>query len=110
MAHSRKNPEAIKRYPDGRIRCRTKTAWEKIRKIVFDREEGLCEGCMTWAPLHNTEDAFAGHAHHINGRKEGNDHPDVLKWLCGRCHSKAHIPDKVVPAKPKYSLPSSEVA
>lgn len=92
---------AIKSYSDGRIRCRTKAAWEKVRKAVFEREDGLCEKCMAYAPLHNTESAFAGHAHHIHGRKAGNDHPDVLMWLCGRCHARLHIPDKVVPAKPK---------
>lgn len=90
---------SIKKYSDGRIRCRTKAAWEKQRKAVFEREEGLCEKCMAFAPLHNTESAYAGHAHHINGRKAGDDRPEALQWLCGRCHAKTHVPDKVVPSK-----------
>lgn len=95
---------AVKVYADGRMRCRTEAAWQRQRKAVYKREDGLCEKCMTYAPLHNTEDAYAGHAHHIHGRAQGNDHIDVLMWLCGRCHAKEHIPDKVIPAKPKFLI------
>lgn len=92
---------AIKVYKDGRMRCQTEAAWQKQRKAVYGREDGLCEKCMTYAPLHNTESAYAGHAHHINGRKHGDDRAEVLMWLCGRCHSRLHIPAKVLPPKPK---------
>lgn len=90
---------AFKAYPDGRVRCKTEAAWQKQRKAVFEREKGLCELCMAHAPLHKTERSYAGHAHHIHGRNQGNDHIDVLMWLCARCHSKQHIPDKVIPKK-----------
>ena len=56
---------------------------------------------MAFAPLHNTENAFAGHAHHIRGRKIGDDRSEMLEWLCGRCHAEEHIPLKVVPRKSK---------
>ena len=84
---------------DGRQRVKTKTGWEKRRKEVHDREKGHCEMCLGEAPLHNTERAFAGHAHHIEGRKRGDDRAEMLMWLCGRCHSKLHIPMKVIPSK-----------
>ena len=54
---------------------------------------------MTFAPLHNTEQAFAGHAHHFKGRKVGDDRAEMLEWLCGRCHAKEHVLEKVVPRK-----------
>lgn len=94
----------FKTYPDGRMRCRTEAAWQKQRKAVFEREHGLCEKCMALAPLHNTETAYAGHAHHLHGRKHGDDRVEALMWLCGSCHAKTHIPDKVVPAKPKFLI------
>lgn len=90
---------AVKELPDGRHRCKTKTGWESKRKEAHDREDGLCERCMSPAPLHNTEQAFAGHAHHYKGRKVGDDRSIMLEWLCGRCHAKEHIPLKVIPAK-----------
>lgn len=86
---------------EGRQIVQTKAAWERKRKEAFDREQGLCERCMTFAPLHNTEQAFAGHAHHREGRKRGDDRQEMLEWLCGRCHAEEHIPLKVVPKKLK---------
>lgn len=91
--------EAVKTYDDGRQRCRTEAGWQKRRKEVHDREKGLCELCMTYAPLHNNELAFAGHAHHLYGRKHGDDRQECLQWLCGRCHARLHVPEKVLPAK-----------
>lgn len=91
--------QAIKTLPDGRQRARTEAGWEQQRKLAHDREKGLCERCMTEAPLHNTERAYAGHAHHREGRKRGDDRPHMLEWICGRCHADEHIPLKVVPKK-----------
>lgn len=85
--------------PDGRQICNTDAAWEKRRKEVFEREEGLCETCKAFAPLHNSEEGFAGHAHHIFGRKNNDDRAIKLQWLCGECHHKVHVPEKVVPKK-----------
>lgn len=99
----RRKREAIKTLPDGRQKCLTASGWEKRRKEVYEREEGMCEKCMTLAPLHNTEYAFAGHAHHIHGRKRGDDRIEMLMWLCGRCHARTHVPDKVVPSKPQQN-------
>lgn len=94
----RKKPQ-IKNLPDGRQRCLTEAGWQKRRKEVCERERELCELCMSPAPLHNTEQAFAGHAHHIHGRKRGDDRAQVLMWICGRCHAREHQPLKVIPAK-----------
>ena len=91
--------KGIRYLPDGRQRCLTEAGWQKKRKEVFERERGLCERCMTFAPLHNTDNAFAGHAHHINGRKDGDDRAEVLEWCCGRCHAREHQPEKVIPSK-----------
>ncbi len=93
--------EAVKTLPDGRKRCQTEVGWQKVRKEVFEREQGLCERCMSFAPLHNTETAFAGHAHHREGRKRGDDRPEMLEWLCGRCHAREHQPEKVICPKPQ---------
>jgi len=89
----------IKTMPDGREIAKTKAGWEKQRKAVHDRENGYCELCLGLAPLHNTEQAFAGHAHHLTTRKIKDGRPNNLMWLCGRCHSKLHIPTKVIPSK-----------
>lgn len=95
----KRKSEAIKTLPDGRQICLTESGWQKRRKEVFERENGLCEKCLTFAPLHDTDLAFAGHAHHMNGRKRGDDRAEVLEWLCGRCHAVEHQPLKVLPKK-----------
>lgn len=91
--------KGVRYLPDGRQIDLTEAAWQRRRKEVFERERGLCERCMTLAPLHNTDQAFAGHAHHINGRKDGDDRAEGLEWLCGRCHAREHQPEKVIPSK-----------
>jgi hypothetical protein len=95
----KRKKQAIKDLPGGRQRCKTKAGWEQKRKEAHDREQGLCERCMSAAPLHNTEQAYAGHAHHYKGRKVGDDRSSMLEWLCGRCHAVEHQPLKVVPRK-----------
>lgn len=88
--------------------CRTKTAWEKVRKEVYEREGGICQGydCEMWAPLHDDVDAGlpAGHAHHKNGTRglgggKRDDSADNLLWLCASCHHREHIPKHVVPRR-----------
>jgi hypothetical protein len=96
---TKRRREPIKTLPDGRQKCLTEAGWQKRRKEVFERERGLCERCMAFAPLHNTDRAFAGHAHHREGRKRGDDREMMLEWLCGRCHAVEHQPDKVLPRK-----------
>jgi len=97
----RRKREHIQKLMDGREICHSATGWSRRRRQVFDRENGLCERCMTFAPLHNTEYAFAGHAHHVNGRKRNDDRMEALEWLCGHCHAVEHQPLKVLPAKVK---------
>jgi hypothetical protein len=95
----RRKREAIRTLPDGRQLCITESGWQRRRKEVYEREQGLCEKCMAYAPLHNTDRAFAGHAHHIEGRKRGDDRLHMLQWICGRCHAVEHQPLKVLPRK-----------
>jgi 5-methylcytosine-specific restriction endonuclease McrA len=59
-------------------------AWAKRRQLVFDRANGLCEGCRSAAPVH---------AHHTTYAHVGDELLYELVALCPACHQKAH-PDK----------------
>jgi hypothetical protein len=96
-AKRKKQPFTV--LPDGREISNTEADWQRRRKECHDREQGLCETCKDFSPLHNTEEAFAGHAHHLFGRKNNDDRSIVLRWLCGNCHDAIHVPKKVVPKK-----------
>jgi len=88
--------------------CRTKTAWNKRRREVFEREGGICQGygCELWAPLHDDPETgqLAGHAHHKNGSRglgggKRDDSLSNLIWLCPGCHYAEHVPQHVVPRR-----------
>ena len=87
--------------PDGRQIDLTEAARQRRRKEIFEREGGKCQRCSRFAPLHNTEQAWAGHAHHIHGRKVGDDRANEQEWCCVFCHFLEHQPLKVLPAKEK---------
>jgi hypothetical protein len=46
---TRRKIEAIRTLPDGRQKCITESGWQRRRKEVYEREQGLCEKCMTYA-------------------------------------------------------------
>lgn len=89
----------VRYLPDRREIDLTDAARERRRKEIFEREEGICQKCPRFAPLHNTESAWAGHAHHINGRKAGDDRAHMQEWCCSICHFLEHQPLKVLPKK-----------
>jgi hypothetical protein len=86
--------------PDGyREICLTRTAWDRRRKQCCDRARATCEnpGCRRFAPFKSTDDTDSGDAHHLTKRKVRNDRLCNLRWLCRRCHNRAHTPSKVLP-------------
>lgn len=89
----------VRKLPDGREIDLTEAARQRRRKEIFEREEGKCQKCPRFAPLHNAENAWAGHAHHIHGRKRVDDREHMQEWLCNPCHLREHQPLKVLPAK-----------
>lgn len=54
-----------------------------IKHTLYGRQEGACNGCMTWFPFRNmTID------HMVPKEKGGPDTDDNLQLLCGACNSK----------------------
>lgn len=83
--------EKDKLYPGGSIRSR---AWQDIRKWVFLRSGGMCEG----SPLYPECRAENGMPHPVTGSKVvltvahinhdvSKNSPDDLKHWCQRCHN-----------------------
>jgi hypothetical protein len=89
----------VRHLPDGREIDLTEAAWQRRRKALHEREESKCEKCSRFAPLHNSEIAWAGHAHHKHGRKGGDDRIQNLEWCCNFCHFIEHRPLKVIARK-----------
>jgi len=106
----RRKREPIKTLRDGREICQTATGWSQRRKELYKREQGKCQNCKVYAPLHNTGESFSGHAHHKFGRKRKDDRLEVLVWLCGFCHAREHQPLKVLPHKLVIPVVKEEAA
>ena len=101
---------------DGRVVLRTPAQWAKRREEVWERDARKCVRCAAGVPLHDLCDPMTGDVvmiaaeiHHKRGRGLGgslrDDRLEALETLCFRCHSKHHVPAKVVPAK---ALPEKE--
>jgi hypothetical protein len=60
--------------------------WQWRRKMVMDREAGLCQGCRT---------VRAKDVHHLTYAHVGDEPLYELVALCGECHQKNH-PDKKI--------------
>jgi 5-methylcytosine-specific restriction protein A len=62
----------------------------RLREIVLDRANGICEGCSAVAPFETKEGPYL-EAHHVNQLSDdGEDTPDNVIALCPNCHRKAH--------------------
>lgn len=55
--------------------------WRKRRKLVLQRANGLCEGCLT---------EKAAEIHHLTYRHLGDEFLFELVALCACCHDKVH--------------------
>lgn len=73
-------------------------AYSAFRKEVYERENGVCQECETYAPLFDVYGQFneftCGHVSHIKSRGSGgSDTLDNVKWKCFKCHNiKEHGP------------------
>jgi len=77
-------PEDVRRQ---NIRRRS----EAIRKYVFARANGTCEGCEREAPFITENGRPYLEAHHIRRLADnGPDHPRWVIALCPTCHRKVH--------------------
>jgi 5-methylcytosine-specific restriction endonuclease McrA len=85
----------VRHLPDGREIDLTERAWQCRRKALYEREEGVCEDCGRYAPLH-PDDSPAGHAAHVTRRKVHDDRLSNLRWLCARCHILEHNAVKLI--------------
>jgi len=75
--HTPINPVSVKE------RARQQS-WQKVRKVVITRDEGLCRRC-------GREVGFSGDVHHLRRRSQGGtDLPDNLVTLCRTCHNRIH--------------------
>lgn len=55
--------------------------WKKIRGIVFERDDGICQVCGRELTPNRYE---CGHK--VDRVSGGNDHPDNLVVMCGTCN------------------------
>lgn len=58
--------------------------WRQKRRLVFDRANGICEGCR---------ERHATQVHHISYANVGNEFLWELVAICRDCHEKAHSHD-----------------
>jgi hypothetical protein len=72
---------------DGRT-IRTGKHYTEFRHAIYDRCEGICEGCNRGLVFWEME------VHHKNGRGMGggkrDDIPKEVLGLCGACHGAEH--------------------
>lgn len=76
-----------------RVRLKGK-AYTEFRKAVYEREQGICQGCRQYAPLlwgGVFNEYRCGHVSHKKSRGAGGgDTMDNVKWLCFDCHRAEH--------------------
>jgi hypothetical protein len=87
----------IKVMLDGRV-ILTGHFYTKMKAQLKKLAGNCCERCKAYTSQGDVE--------HINGRGGGKRDDRIfiqgkrnLEYLCRRCHSKRHTPDKVLPAK-----------
>lgn len=55
--------------------------WKKKRKVILERDKGICQGCLSRAAVH---------VHHLTYEHVFNELAFELVSLCKICHDKAH--------------------
>jgi 5-methylcytosine-specific restriction protein A len=66
-------------------------AWERLRKIVLQRDSGLCQPCWNGEPRRVTR---ANQVDHIIAKANGGtDDLDNLNAICSPCHALKTIHD-----------------
>jgi 5-methylcytosine-specific restriction protein A len=56
--------------------------WEKLRKQIMDRDNGLCQPCLRKGRV-----TAGNEVDHIKPKaKGGTDDPENLQVICGPCH------------------------
>jgi 5-methylcytosine-specific restriction protein A len=65
------------------------TKWEKIRKLILQRDCGLCQECLRNGRVHAVGDKpFTAFCDHIVPKAEGGtDDYENLQTLCRSCHT-----------------------
>jgi 5-methylcytosine-specific restriction protein A len=66
------------------------TAWEKLRKVVLQRDRHLCQPCLEakrFTPANQVDHILAK----ANG---GTDDPANLRAICSPCHTKKTLADQ----------------
>lgn len=61
--------------------------WQRVRKAVFERDEGRCTNCRRQLTLEEME------CHHIfysGFNRFGHSQPDECITLCKKCHAEMH--------------------
>jgi len=67
------------------------TAWDKLRKVILERDCHLCQPCMR----DQGRPTPASQVDHIKPKaKGGTDDPDNLQSICAPCHLDKSIRDK----------------
>lgn len=72
------------------------TAWRKLRKVILQRDHGMCVRCMERFMQGGIRPRHATTVHHIKHMDEYPDlalEPSNLQSLCDICHNQAH-PEK----------------
>jgi 5-methylcytosine-specific restriction protein A len=66
------------------------TAWEKLRKVILQRDRHLCQLCMQEGRI-----TAGTHVDHITAKaKGGTDDPANLQTVCAPCHALKSIHDQ----------------
>jgi 5-methylcytosine-specific restriction endonuclease McrA len=75
----------IRIFPDGREKC-TGYQWEKRKKEVRERADGICEGIFVDAK-HPVHELIQGDVHHLIPRSKGrDDRLSNLVYICRDLH------------------------
>lgn len=82
--------------------------WEKVRKLVIERDKGLCQPCLRKdrVTMYKAVDHVTGKAQAAKLRwsKAKTDHPDNLQCICGPCHDEKTTIENGGTFRPKQQI------